>query len=342
MRIERLCSGNAAGVARLWRLCFPLEKLHAHGAWNPRGEAMTRKALERRVLSREVFDARGSFVLVDGERVVAFCIAAIFPGATGSGASAGGEAMAPAGAGSQPERVGHICAIAVAPAMRRRGIGSRLLALAERYLARRGADTVSVSFVGNPLPLLGGVPVNETAYPFFLNRGYRTMEGGILQVMTLDTSRFRLSRRIVGRKRENESRGISFGRMEPGMFGALESLLAREFPAWREGIMISLRRVLPPAILAAWRGREVVGYAGPYRVLAPVSTGTFHSIGVTREARGMGIGAVLFNLMCKEMKASGARRISLTTELTNPAREIYARAGFRTLFLVDYGLRKHI
>ncbi len=312
----------------MWRLCFSMEELHVHGAWNPRGEAMTVEAMHRRVLSREAFDPRGSFVVVEGRRVVAFCIATIRS-----------EEKRPAGSEG---RLGHICALAVAPAMRRRGIGARLLHMAERYLARRGATAASVSFVGNPIPLLGGVPVNETAYPFFLNRGYRTRECGLLQVMTLDTSGFRLSRQILKRKRHNESLGVSFGRLEPWMVGALEELLEREFPAWCGGIKASLRRVPPPSILVAWRGRKVLGYAGPYRALDSASTGTFNSIGVTREARGAGIGAVLFNLMCAELKAAGARRISLTTELTNPAQEIYARAGFKAQFVVDYGMRKDI
>jgi hypothetical protein len=47
------------------------------------------------------------------------------------------------------------------------------------------------------LPLLGGVPVNDEAYSFFLNRGYRGRAQGILEVMTQNTTRFRMCAECV-------------------------------------------------------------------------------------------------------------------------------------------------
>ncbi len=46
--------------------------------------------------------------------------------------------------------------------------------------------------------------------------------------------------------------------------------------------------------------------------------------------------------MCAELKAGGARFVTLTTGLANPAQEIYLRAGFRTGCVVDYGMKKEL
>jgi ribosomal protein S18 acetylase RimI-like enzyme len=343
MRLRYSCLNErtAAGVARLWRRCFPLESLHAHGGWNPRGEAMSRDVIERRVLGRSSFDPAGSFVVLSGDKPVAFCLAALHRSGDKAGSRTGSRATA--GAPScDGEIKGFLCALAVDERFRRQGIGSEMMRRAESYLSRRGATAISVSFAGNPIPLLGGVPVNETAYPFFLNRGYRTTPSGLLQVMTLHTDDFRLSAALVRKRRSLESQGIGLCPPEPGMLVALDRLLAEHFPGWRESIMASCRQVPPPHLLVAVRGAEVLGYAGPYRVCSAAATGTFHSLGVSPSARGMGIGAVLFNMMCAELKAGGARRISLTTELTNPAQEIYRRAGFRAQFVVDYGMSKEL
>ena len=176
IRIVPLTRWSAAGVARLWRRCFPAESLHAHPAWHPWLGPMTAARIERRILARKAFDPAGSFVVLSKGRVIGFAQAAFPPDG-------------PADRSARTPGSGYLCALAVDPRFRRQGIGSLLLARAERYLARGGARSVLTGFEGNPIALLGGVPMNDQAYPFFLNRGFRSVEQGQLQVMTQDTTR---------------------------------------------------------------------------------------------------------------------------------------------------------
>ena len=321
IRIVRLCTPLASGVARLWRRCFPCREVHANVVWNPFGRPMTRRAVQDRILGRESFDPAGSFVAVAGGRVVGFCIAAMPP--------------------SPEARDGYLCGLAVAPRFRRRGIGSRLLRRAERYLARCGARTVRVSSEGNPVPLLIGVPTNYEATPFLLNRGFRNPERRLLQVMTQDTTRYRFPRAMQERIRRLERAGIRIGHLEVRERSALDRLLTKHFQGWHRGIMERVTREPAAPISVAVRKRTVLGFAGPFGVAAS-GAGHFFALGVAPAERRQGIGAALFHRMSAELKALGAKAVNLTTELNNPAQDLYAAAGFRTRCVVDCGMRKDL
>ena len=321
IRIVRLRTPLASGVARLWRRCFPCREVHTNVAWNPFGGPMTRRAVQGRILGRESFDPAGSFVALVGDRVVGFCIAAMPPGS---------EA-----------RDGSLCGLSVDPRFRRQGIGSRLLQRAERYLIRRGARRVLVSSKGNPMPLLIGVPTNYQATPFLLNRGFRNPERRFLQVMTQDTTRYRLPRAMPERIRCLEGKGIRIGHLEAGEQSALDRLLAEHFRGWHRGIMERVTREPAAPISVAVRKRTVLGFAGPFGVAAS-GAGHFFALGVAPSERRQGIGAALFHRMNAELKALGAKAVNLTTELDNPAQDLYAAAGFRTRCVVDCGMRKDL
>ena len=85
----------------------------------------------------------------------------------------------------------------------------------------------------------------------------------------------------------------------------------------------------------------ILGYSGPFYV-TDRGNGGFSSVGVDPRERGRGIGAAVFNVMCRELRDGGARWVVLTTGLANSAQEIYVRTGYRTLFVVDYGMKKEM
>lgn len=320
-RIVRLERRLASGVAALWRRCFPCREIHAHVAWNPAGRTFTRRSIEERILSRPEFDPASSFVALDGGRAVGFCLAAM-----------------PAGRGA---RDGYLSALCVAPGLRRRGLGSRLLARAERYLARRGARRILTTHQGNPIPLLLGAPMDTAAYAFLLTKGFRSYDREFLQVMAQDTTRFIYGKPVKDTARRLEKRGIRIRRVEARDRTALLRFLAGEFPSWRPGVKSSFEKDPPNAVLVAVRAGKVLGFAGPF-VVGPTGAGHFHAIGVARSSRGLGLGVALFHRMCAELKAGGARAVHLTTHLDNPAQEIYARAGFRPRCVADCGMRKEL
>ena len=85
--------------------------------------------LELFVFSQPFFDRNGFFIAEEDDRIAGFVHA-------GFGATADGSRL--------DRTQGVICAIAVHPDFRRRGIGHELLRRAEKYLEESGAETVSV------------------------------------------------------------------------------------------------------------------------------------------------------------------------------------------------------
>src|SRR5207245_699212 len=89
--------------------------------------------------------------------VIGFCLAKI--------------AREPLGAdGTLPDR-GWVSALVVHPAFQRRGLGKRLLAQAEGYLASLGRRRVVLG--GDPGHFFPGVPLRDEALAFFARAGYR-------------------------------------------------------------------------------------------------------------------------------------------------------------------------
>jgi GNAT superfamily N-acetyltransferase len=157
--------------------------------------------------------------------------------------------------------------------------------------------------------------------------------------MRQDASRFRFSRGIRQRIRKLESEGIEIRRFEPRDLGGLDALVRGHFAGWHRGVISSAMN--GGNIIVAVRGKRVLGYSGPFSV-TDLGNGGFNSVGVHPRERGRGIGAAVFSVMCRELRDGGARFVVLTTGLANPAQEIYVRAGYRTLFVVDYGMRKEL
>jgi len=317
LKVGRLTRDNAADVARLWRRCFPGDMAVRHG--NPSARPLTARNLMKRTIESGRFDPAGSQVATIRNRVVGFCLAVM-----GSG---------------RHTRDGYLSAVAVEPRLRRQGIGSFLMRRAERYLVRRGARRILTTFEGNPLTMVLGVPTDSEAYPFLLNRGFRSYDRNLLLVMRQDASRFRFSDGIRKRIRKLAAAGIDIRYLQPGDVKGLDILMKRHFAGWRDEIVKAAKA--GRSIVVAAKGRRILGYSGPFRV-TDAGNGGFSSVGVDPRERGRGIGAAVFNVMCRELRDGGAKWVVLTTGLANPAQEIYVRTGYRTLFVVDYGMKKEM
>ncbi len=147
------------GLVRVWN-----EALTGRGAV----PLPTASALEEYVFAKPYFDRAGLTVALDDGQAVGFAHA-------GFGPAADESALSPS--------AGVVCALAVRPGFRRRGIGSELLQRSEAFLAGRGAATIEAGPMppNNPfyLGLYGGsesagfLESDAAADPFLLRRGYQ-------------------------------------------------------------------------------------------------------------------------------------------------------------------------
>ncbi|MEQ9409580.1 MAG: GNAT family N-acetyltransferase [Fuerstiella sp.] len=105
-------------ILRLW---------HASNLGPSAAEGFPCDILELFVFSQPFFDRNGFFVAVEDDRITGFVHA-------GFAATADGTAL--------DRTRGIICAIVVHPDFRRRGVGAKLMQLAEEYLTQRGTTSI--------------------------------------------------------------------------------------------------------------------------------------------------------------------------------------------------------
>ncbi len=213
-----------------------------------------------------------------------------------------------------------------------------LLSVLEQELKSRGLRECAVSF-WNPVRLpwvlpgtkghqhnnMPGVPTDLPLYHWMGGFGYREVSREC--AMHLDLEDYAFPTWI----REKESRMAEAGyRVEPydpachrGLRDMVDTLgnplWSAEIPAAGKAGML---------LLAGLKDRTCVGFAGP---IYPEETGRgyFSGIGVTPDQEGHGLGTLLFYRLLEAEKAAGARYMSLFTGESNPAKQIYRKAGFQ-------------
>ena len=156
----------------LWNECFT-----GRGAAYLRGTIL----LEYFIFAKPYFDPQGLILAAAGDRAVGFVLA-------GFGPSADGAAV--------DRRAGVTCLLGVAPAYRRRGVGTELLRRSEEYLRRGGA----VDLYAGPMEPLnpygfgvyggsespGFLESDPLARPFLERRGYRPRDAAVVLHRALD------------------------------------------------------------------------------------------------------------------------------------------------------------
>ncbi|MDG4794235.1 GNAT family N-acetyltransferase [Micromonospora sp. WMMD1082] len=198
-------------------------------------------------------------------------------------------------------RVGHVDLLAVAPMLRRRGIGRALLGHAERAFAQLGATEVLLA--GNP-PYYAwpGIDVRYTpAICLALALGYRP--DGTAWNMTADLS---YDGSPALRSTETaESRlagqGVTVRRAEPADLPALTAFARATFGgSWDAELAGSLGRPGAGCHLAE-RDGELLGFAA-YGSSRP---SWFGPMGTAPAAQGSGIGGVLLRRCLSDQRAAG-------------------------------------
>jgi predicted N-acetyltransferase YhbS len=193
---------------------------------------------------------------------------------------------------SVSEGVGSLDGIAVAAAVRRRGIGTALVTETLRRLADAGCDAVRTggTFWYYAWP---GIDVEYTAALALAQRcGFRQEQ--VAHNMDVD-----LAARRTAPVQDRQQPEVRRGRA--GDTEAVLALISEHFPSpWEREMTLALGRPLPTAFVAERAGR-LVGFAA-YAVYRP---DLFGPLGTVPNERGSGIGRALLSACLDDMAAAG-------------------------------------
>lgn len=233
---------------------------------------------------------------------------------------------------------GWIDLLAVAPAAQRHGMGSALMAGAERWLAEQGRSHITVG--GGVRPFGPGVPVELNTTPFFVRHGYTELDAGgepqITHDMAADLSHYRppadlrqLPAAARPAQRGQEKHLLAFLEAEyPGRWLYEAEQFLREdggrvsdyMLLWTEaGVQGACLLTFPDSV------RPLERYY-PYSL--PKPWGQVGSIGVSAALRGQGYGSLLLDASLRRLHDNGVNGCVIDwTDLL----DFYARFGFKPL-----------
>ncbi len=282
---------------------------------NLSAEAISLTAMTRKVYLDPNFDPEGAFIIQDTQNeIVGFALAL-----------ARRQTLED---GPDDRDRGWITLFAVAEETRRRGIGSLLFETAEGWLKARGCTSVWIS------PYAPGYwtpGVDEAAYPdalaFLARRGYETQYRPLSMQASLGPG-WRIPENIVEREDELKHEGIDVTCYWRGNCAlTITQFVRREFPGdWQRVFRETLldieaeRRSHLDVWFAYYRG-TIVG-------VAQHDGERFGPIGVAREWRGRGVGAILMYRTLESMRARGLHNAWFMWTDARAAEHLYKPAGF--------------
>ena len=253
-------------------------------------------------------------------------------------------AREPIGAdGTLPDR-GWVSALVVHPAFQRRGLGTRLLAQAEMYLAGLGRRRVVLG--GDPGHFFPGIPLRDEALAFFAGAGYQVRGDA-----------YDLHRSIkdyttpaeVGAARTGHPE-VEIRPLRPGEEGRLLDFMDETFPGrWRYTMGRFLAAHGPVGdVMGVVRGGAVRGFAhlfhpgsrwiGPSIAWPPAlgRCGGLGPMGLAPAFRGRGFGLALLDAAVRRLQALGVDEMIIDwTNLIG----FYGRLGFVPLRQYRHGER---
>jgi ribosomal protein S18 acetylase RimI-like enzyme len=222
---------------------------------------------------------------------------------------------------------GYITLAAVTPIVQRQGIGTQLLAEAEKYLKSQGRSVVMVSSYA-PGYFIPGVDVNAYAgaLSFFTKHDYAE----IYRPLAMQTSLWDLTAPPWVLKKHSEllAELVQVKAYEPWMTLAVLDFAKKEFPGdWVRMVREAMTRIVtsgdPPArlIVAIDKG-EVVGFSH-------YENERFGPIGVAASQRGRGVGQVLMFATLQAQREAGFRTAWFLWSDDKTAQRLYNGAGFK-------------
>lgn len=284
----------------------------------------TYEQFEARVFKNKEFQKDGTFLCLDGDKLVGFI--------GGLVRSADKE---------NPKASGYIHTFIVKKEYRRQGIGTKLLDLVENYFKEQGKTSSRCVFL-SPInwpwyiphtnkhmhPGAPAVAMNSEYYIFLYHHGY--FVNSIHEGFHCDLTTYNMPQKIKDRLAENEKEGLFIELYDKNKHYGVEEFLEtiKDNPGFAHSIKYNLEREKPyPFVVASDHGK-MVGWTGAIYTEAS-GRGHLDGIIVDPNIRGKGLGTGVFAKLCSESKKNGASYMTLFTGLDNPARYIYLGAGFK-------------
>jgi ribosomal protein S18 acetylase RimI-like enzyme len=235
---------------------------------------------------------------------------------------------------------GYVTFVLVAKEKRRAGIGTELLRRVEDYLIKNGKTRFDIIFFnpvnlewiipgtdGHDHPNAPGVEKPSAGYDFCVKNGYSAVADQFSYYLPLD--KFNMSGKAVQIIDKLKEKNIDFDFYGKNKHHGIQEMLENlGNPLWIKEISESIAERPQDLVIIASDNGKACGFTGPLYVQGS-GRGYFTGIGVRSDYGGMGIGTVLFNMLCDEHKKGGAKFMSLFTGETNPARKMYEGAGFK-------------
>lgn len=231
--------------------------------------------------------------------------------------------------------------VLTAKPFRRQGIARQLTASCCQSVSVKKNTKLLISFFnpcaltwvlpgtpGHDHPNAPGVDVSSDAYLFFQDLGFVTT--AYQNSFYLPLADYREPAFMAEKKKSLLSQGIELCLFDPQKHTGLKELTEDlGNPLWKEELLANEALGTDGyPLAAAIRDHRIVGFTGPLRVQES-GRGYFAGIGVHSCCRGLGLGNVLFHTLCQTLKDMGAEYMTLFTGETNPAAQIYQKAGFR-------------
>ena len=274
------------------------------------------------LFNSRAFEADGTFVALDGDKVVGF--------------------ISTNARDDNPKTSGYINTFIVNKAYRRQGIGSKLLELGEAYLKEKGKTSVRFVFLSginwawyipytdkHMHPGMPAVRMNSDFYIFLYHHGYAV--NSIHEGFHLPLSEYELPQAVVDKMEKNKERGLFVEIYDPNKHYGVEEFCQKiegDNPGFAYSIRYNLNRPEPKPWLCANENGRMVGWTGAMWN-EESGRGHFDGIIVDEDIRGAGLGKALFCYLCYQSKLNGAQYMTFFTGLDNPARYIYLGAGFK-------------
>ena len=253
-------------------------------------------------------------------------------------------AREPIGAdGTLPDR-GWVSALVVHPAFQRRGLGTRLLAQAEAYLAGLGRRRVVLG--GDPGHFFPGIPLRDEALAFFAGAGYQVR--GDAYDLHRSIKDYTTPAMVAAAGAEHPE--VEIRPLRPGEEGRLLDFMDETFPGrWRYTMGRFLAGRGPVGdVMGVVRGGTVRGFAhlfhpgsrwiGPSIAWSPAvgRCGGLGPMGLTPEFRGRGLGLALLDAAVRHLQTLGVDEMIIDwTNLLG----FYGRLGFVPLRQYRHGER---
>ena len=285
-------------------------------------QTFTHEEFKNLYLNNEDFSFNGVFGVFDKDELVAYSICLLRKLFEGK------------------EYGGYIHIIIVKKEYRKQGLGSALLERMEAYLKENGKKGANVNYY-LPLcftwyipgtdkhnhPCAPGIRLNSKEYFFLLHRGYEII--GQEDAFHLDLCNYNISPSIQKVLDENAKDGITIELYDKNKhYGLEEFYKALNIYDFEKVIRANLELEKPyPFLVVSDKGR-IVGWTGALWN-EPSGRGHFDGIAILEEVRGRGLGKALFSLLAYHSKLNGAKFMTFYTGLTNHARYIYMKAGFK-------------